>query len=110
MAHGNSPAAAHHSGERQHPTPATYAKIATTLVLITMLEVGIFYVQALHSVVIPIFFILSVIKFALVVMFYMHLRFDARLLAWVFVGGLVLALAVVTALIGLFHKGLLLRP
>ena len=108
MAHGNQ--SAHHAAEGHHPTPVTYAKIAATLVGITMVEVGIFYIQALRSVVIPLFFILSVIKFALVVAFYMHLRFDSRLLRWVFVGGLLLAIAVVTALIGLFHKGLLLHP
>ena len=110
MAQGNQSVQAHHAGERPHPTPVTYAKIAATLVGITMLEVAIFYIQALHPVVIPLFFILSVIKFALVVMFYMHLRFDAKLLSWFFVAGLFLALSVVLALIGLFHKSLLLHP
>ncbi len=94
--------------ESHHPTPATYAKIAATLVGITMLEVAIFYVKALHGVVIPIFFLLSIVKFALVVMFYMHLKFDAKLLWRLFVGGLFLAICVVLALIGLFHKSLLL--
>ena len=87
----------------------TYLKIATTLVAITLVEVACFYIQALRGVLIPLLFLLSAVKFAMVVMFYMHLRFDSKLFSWLFVGCLGLALAVVLALIGLFHKGLLLH-
>ena len=86
-----------------HPTPLTYFKIAMTLSVITAIEVGIFYLEWLGHGIIPILVILSGAKFALVVMFYMHLKYDHRLFSWMFVGGLLLAVAVVFALMGLFR-------
>ena len=86
-----------------HPTPLTYFKIAMTLSVITAIEVGIFYLEGLGHWIIPILVILSGAKFALVVMFYMHLKYDHRLFSWMFVGGLLLAVAVVFALMGLFR-------
>ncbi|NIT63094.1 MAG: hypothetical protein GWO39_04655, partial [Gammaproteobacteria bacterium] len=47
--------------------------------------------------------VLSGAKFALVVMFYMHLRFDSPIFSGVFVAPLMLAVLVVVALIVLFH-------
>ncbi|MBM3945961.1 MAG: cytochrome C oxidase subunit IV [SAR202 cluster bacterium] len=88
--------------EPAHPTPATYAKVAASLGIITGIEVVIFYIDALRSAVIPLFFLLSIVKFALVAMFYMHLKFDARLFSGFFVGGLLLATAVIVGLIALF--------
>ena len=85
-----------------HPTPLTYFKVAMTLVVITALEVGIFYVEDLGKGIIPILVVLSAAKFALVAMFYMHLRYDARLFSGLFVGGLALAFTVGLALLGLF--------
>ena len=89
--------------ERAHPTPLTYLKIATALVAITAVEVGIFYVEALKGALIPIFLVLPAVKFALVAMFYMHLKFDSRLFSGLFVGGLLLATLVIVALLGLFQ-------
>ena len=86
-----------------HPTPATYLKVAVALALLTGVEVGVFYVDALEPVFLPIFIILSIAKFVLVVMFYMHLKFDSRLFSGVFVGGLLLAIAVVVVLMSLFQ-------
>ena len=88
-----------HSG---HPTPATYVKVAMTLSIITAMEVGIFYVEGLSYGIIPILVILSGVKFTLVGMFYMHLRYDDRLFSGLFLCGLVLASVVVVALLALF--------
>lgn len=93
-------AAAVHTG---HPTPRTYFIVAMILSGITAIEVAIFYVTWLGRGIIPILAILSIVKFALVGMFYMHLRYDARIFTTFFVGGIALALAVVFALIGLFR-------
>ena len=100
--HGEERAASQevHTG---HPTPATYFKVAVTLTLITLLEVGIFYVTGLGYGIIPILVILSGVKFVLVAMFYMHLRYDAELFTQFFVGGLALAGAVVITLMALFR-------
>ena len=86
-----------------HPTPLTYFKVAMTLSAITAIEVGIFYLEWLGHGIIPILVILSGAKFAMVVMFYMHLKYDHRLFTWMFVGGLLLAGAVVFALMALFR-------
>ena len=86
-----------------HPTPMTYFIVAMTLALITGVEVAVFYATWLGRGIIPILVVLSGVKFALVVMFYMHLKYDARLFSGLFIGGLALAFAVVFALMGLFR-------
>ena len=86
-----------------HPTPLTYLKVAIILAALTAVEVAVFYIEVLEPAFLPIFLILSVAKFILVIMFYMHLKFDSRLFSWVFVGGLILAIAVAVALMSLFQ-------
>ncbi len=93
-------AGAVHTG---HPTPRTYFTVAMILAAITAVEVAVFYATWLGHGIIPVLAILSTVKFALVAMFYMHLRYDARLFSTLFVGGLALAFAVVFSLIGLFR-------
>jgi cytochrome c oxidase subunit 4 len=88
--------------ERPHPTTASYLKVGIVLALITAIEVGIFYMESIRSVIVPIFLVLSAGKFALVAMFYMHLRFDARLFSGFFVGGILLATSIIAALLALF--------
>ena len=95
--------ATEHPAESGHPTPLTYFKVAMTLSAITAVEVGIFYIEDLGKGIIPILVVLSGAKFALVAMFYMHLRYDARLFSAFFVGGLALAVAVVLAVLALFN-------
>ena len=70
-----------------HPTPFTYFKVAMILSAITAAEVGIFYIEELGHGIIPVLAVLSIAKFALVAMFYMHLRYDARLFVGFFVFG-----------------------
>ena len=89
--------------EVAHPTPFTYLKVAVILAVLTGVEVGVFYIDALEPAFLPIFLVLSVVKFFLVVLFYMHLKFDSRLFSGVFVGGLLLAVAVVVVLMSLFQ-------
>ena len=86
-----------------HPTPLTYFKVAMILSAITAAEVAIFYVEDLGKGIIPILAIMSLMKFALVSMFYMHLKYEARLFTGLFVMGLVLAFIVSLALLSLFR-------
>ena len=86
-----------------HPTPLTYFRVALTLALITAAEVGIFYVEGIGHGIIPVLVVMSSAKFALVAMFYMHLKYDARLFSWLFVAGLALAVSVFIAVLGLFQ-------
>ena len=86
-----------------HPTPWTYFKVATLLVTLTAIEVGVFYVDSLKPAFVLIFLLLSFAKFSLVVMFYMHLRYDSRLFSGFFVGGLLLAVSVGVTVMALFQ-------
>ena len=86
-----------------HPAPMTYFTVAMVLTAITAIEVAVFYATWLGHGIIPVLVILSSVKFALVVMFYMHLKYDARLFSGLFVGGLALAISVVFALMTLFR-------
>ncbi len=89
--------------EAAHPTPARYITIAAILSTVTAIEVGVYYFSALRAVLVPVLLTFSALKFALVVMFYMHLRFDARLFSTFFVGGLLLGAAVLIALMALMR-------
>ena len=85
-----------------HPTPATYFKVAMALSILTAIEVAIFYVTQLSYGIIPILAVLSIGKFALVVMYYMHLKFDSKIFTGMFFFGMMVATGVVFALMGLF--------
>lgn len=92
----------HH--DSRHPSFKQYVMIAIILFVITAVEFLIIVPQGWKgsSVVIAPLVFLSVLKFAIVVMFYMHLRFDSRTFSIVFVAGLVLAVLVGSAVLGLF--------
>lgn len=92
-----------------HASTGTYLRIAAVLVIITLIEVGVFYVPAFQALLVPILLVLSALKFALVVMFYMHLKFDNRFFTFLFGGPLLLAFAVVIGLLLLFFGALRLR-
>jgi len=92
-----------HGHEGGHASVGFYWMIGIVLAVITALEVAVFYIPALSGVLAPTLLILSAGKFALVVMFFMHLKFDSKLFTSVFMAGLVLATFMVTALIILYQ-------
>jgi cytochrome c oxidase subunit IV len=71
-----------------HPSPKEYVRIGLILGVLTALEVAASYAGVTGSILIPTLFILAVIKFALVVLWFMHLKFDDRRYARFFVMGL----------------------
>jgi cytochrome c oxidase subunit IV len=89
--HGAAAAAEHHVG---HPGPREYVTIAVILAAITAVEVAVYYLDALRAVLAPILIVLSLTKFALVALFFMHLKFDSRFFSVVFVTGLLVAVGV----------------
>lgn len=95
--------------ELQHATTGTYLRVAAVLVIVTLIEVGVFYVPAFQGVLVPVLLVLSALKFALVVMFYMHLKFDNRFFTFLFGGPLLLALGVMIGLLFLFFGAVRLR-
>ena len=90
------------AGHNSHPSPSKYFKVAMTLVVITVMEVGVFYIEALKWGIIPVLVVLSGLKFGLVAMFYMHLRYDSRLFSSLFFGGVLLAGGICIALMALY--------
>ncbi|MCL7971360.1 MAG: cytochrome C oxidase subunit IV family protein [marine benthic group bacterium] len=87
-----------HTQEHAHPSNRTYVLVAAILGVITAVEVGVFYVEALKPVLVPILLALSAAKFTLVVGFFMHLKFDSKLYRALFVGPFVVAVAVMLAM------------
>ena len=90
----------HAPGEHAHPGPAEYVKIAVILAVVTAVEVAAYYITGLSdAVLIALLMVMMVIKFALVVLWFMHLRFDSRLFRRLFITGLILAGAIYTVVL-----------
>ena len=87
-----------HSRAGEHATIGTYLIVAGILTAVTGLEFGVIYVRRLAPVLIPLLLTLSAGKFALVVMFFMHLRYDPRPLKLLFLGPLIIAVLLAIAL------------
>lgn len=72
-----------------HPSAKEYVRIFLILGTITAVEVALYYLRDdLGSWFIPILFGLAVTKFALVVLWFMHLKFDDRRFSRFFMMGL----------------------
>jgi cytochrome c oxidase subunit 4 len=84
--------------EAGHAEVGTYVKVAAILTVITALEFAVIYIRAFTPILVPLLLVMSAAKFALVVLFFMHLRYDSRALSTVFVGPLVIAIGFVVAL------------
>ncbi len=92
----------HHAAEQAHASVGTYLIVAAALGIITAVEVMIFYVEALKPVMVPLLLTLSAAKFTLVVGFFMHLRYDSKIFRGLFVGPLIVAIAIILAMLALF--------
>ena len=88
-----------HEEHGGHASVKTYVVIGVILTIITAIEVAIFYIPALSAVLVPALLALSLGKFMLVVLFYMHLKYDSRIFWRVFFGPLVLAVLLIIGLI-----------
>jgi cytochrome c oxidase subunit IV len=90
--------------EHTHPDWSTYKWVALILAVITCVEVWIYYIPSFVAtkLFVPTLLILSAIKFVIVVMFYMHLKYDAKLFRALFVGPLIMAVFVLIGLLFLF--------
>jgi cytochrome c oxidase subunit 4 len=53
---------------------------------------------------VPVLLVMSVAKFTIVVMFYMHLKYDHKLFRALFTGPLTIAISTLIALLFLFSK------
>lgn len=90
-------------GHGSHASPGFYWAIGGIFTVITAVEVALFYIPAVGAALAPILLVLSASKFIMVVMFFMHLKFDSKIFSGLFLAGLVLATFMTVALIILFQ-------
>ncbi|MBV9326626.1 MAG: cytochrome C oxidase subunit IV family protein [Chloroflexi bacterium] len=95
---------AEHELEHAHPGAGTYVLIGVILAIITVAEVFFYTQESVRTFLVPLLLVLSASKFALVVGFYMHLKFDHPLFFGVFGFGLLVAASIITALLFLFGQ------
>jgi cytochrome c oxidase subunit 4 len=89
----------------EHPSQKQYIQIAILLAVITGIEVLIYYIEAIADFLVPALLILSLIKFVIVVGYFMHLKFDSKMLTWMFVFGMIISVAVFIGLWLMQHYG-----
>jgi cytochrome c oxidase subunit IV len=89
-----------------HPTWSTYKWVALVLVIITVIEVWVYYIPQFVAsrLFVPSLLIMSAVKFAIVVMFYMHLKYDHKLFRALFTGPLIIAVLTIISLLFLFGQ------
>ena len=92
----------HEDAQEHGMSDAGYIKIAIILALITALEVSTYYVD-FGPLFLPSLLIMMVIKFVMVVSYFMHLKFDNNLFSWLFYTGLFLAVGVYITALATFH-------
>ena len=93
------------SAEQGHASVKTYVLIGLILTAITAAEVAIFYIPAISATswLAPILIAMSAAKFAIVVMFYMHLKYDSKVFTGIFLFPFALATLVILGLFMLYH-------
>jgi cytochrome c oxidase subunit 4 len=101
-AHGAPGGHEHHD----HPTAGTYIKVGAILTAITIAEVWAYYIPSLVAsrVFVPLLLLMSAVKFVIVVMFYMHLKYDHKLFRALFTGPFLVAGLTLIGLMFLFGK------
>ena len=105
VAHADPHAAHDDAHAHAHPDWSTYKWVALILTVITVVEVWIFYTPfAEHRLFVPSLLLMSAAKFVIVVMFYMHLKYDAKLFRALFAGPLLIGVTVIIALLFLFGQ------
>ena len=91
--------------QHAHPTSAQYVKIAVVLFILTAIEVALFYVDEavnLGAAEPTLLIILALLKFVIVVGWYMHLRFEKSTLTRFFTAGFILAIILYAVVLAAF--------
>jgi cytochrome c oxidase subunit 4 len=86
-----------------HHSDFLYVKVALVLIVLTSLEVYSTYADWLGRAFLPVMFTLMATKFLLVVLFFMHLKWDSKLFGRLFWAGAILAIAVYTGALATFE-------
>jgi cytochrome c oxidase subunit 4 len=94
---------ASHAGQSHGASDKQYIQIAVVLAIITGLEVYASYADWLGAAFLPVLLVMMVIKFVMVVLYFMHLKFDSKWFGFLFWSGFGLAIAVYVAALACFH-------
>jgi cytochrome c oxidase subunit IV len=92
----------HHGAHGGHPSVKEYIRIGLILAVLTTLEVIAKYANLGSATLIVTLLSLAAIKFILVVLYFMHLKFDDRRYARFFLMGLALATTLFLVVLILF--------
>jgi cytochrome c oxidase subunit IV len=93
-----------HPAEHDHPSEKQYYVVALILAVVTALEVAAYYITGLSdNALVILLAIFAIVKFALVVLYFMHLKFDSPVFRRMFMAGLGLAIAVYIAALAAMH-------
>ena len=79
-----------------HPEPRQYVVVAVVLAVATAFEVAIYYTSIPHPILVAFLMLAAVFKFSLVVLWFMHLRFDSRMYSRFFLMGIAGAVTLFT--------------
>lgn len=93
--------ATEHSTESHGASDKQYIVIALILAALTAIEVSTYYVD-FGPLFMPTLFVLMIVKFVIVVSYFMHLKFDNKLFSYLFYSGLILAIAVYVGALATF--------
>ena len=87
-----------------HPSDLHYVKVAVFLAVMTTIEVALSYIKGLEglALVIPLLVIMA-IKFGIVALQFMHLKWDSRILTRLFYAGVFLAVGVYIIMLSTFQ-------
>ncbi len=90
--------------EDAHPSDTHYVRVAVLLAVMTALEVGLSYIKGLKGMLLvaPLLIIMA-LKFGLVALHFMHLKWDSKVLTRLFYAGLFLAVGVYIAALSTFR-------
>ena len=89
--------------EADHPRDVLYIKVAAALFVLTGMEVYTSYAGWMGAAFLPVLLTLMAVKFVLVVLFFMHLKFDSAIFGRLFWSGFFLAVLVYVAALSTFH-------
>ena len=92
--------------QHSHPVHGTrtYWIIGIILFVVTALEIGAYVIEeSLGPMATTVILALSAVKFVLVVMFFMHLKYDSKVFTGIFLFPFALATLVIVGLFMLYH-------
>ncbi len=95
-----------HDGGHTHPGPGKYVVVAVVLAVFTGIEIWLSYADMNERLRTASLLFFMVLKFVLVVMYFMHLRFDNPIFRRFFIVGILLAMFVYTILLRAEHADL----